>query len=71
MAVQAWHHRERLLFLGGAGLLMAMCGAVATLAGVPSARGLAMAGLVLAVWEALGLALWAVRTGDGRRRQGG
>ncbi|WP_427925126.1 hypothetical protein [Streptomyces sp. cg40] len=64
MVTWSWGHRERLLFLGWLGVLLAVCGTVAMAAGVPSGSGVALAGAVLGGWEALGLWLWKrTRTG--------
>ncbi|MEV0640462.1 hypothetical protein AB0I77_37165 [Streptomyces sp. NPDC050619] len=67
MAKQPWGHRERLLALGGFGVLLAVCGAVATVAGVPAGPGVALTGAVLGCWEACGLWLWNARTGRARK----
>ncbi|MFE9644405.1 hypothetical protein ACFYO0_09810 [Streptomyces sp. NPDC006365] len=58
MAKQSWGHRERLLALGGFGVLLAVGGAVATVAGVAAGPGVALTGAVLGCWEACGLWLW-------------
>ncbi|WP_405875864.1 MULTISPECIES: hypothetical protein [unclassified Streptomyces] len=58
MATRSWGHRQRLLALGGLGVLLAVCGAVATVADVPTGPGVALTGVVLGCWEVLGLWLW-------------
>ncbi|WP_155059556.1 hypothetical protein [Streptomyces blattellae] len=65
MAKQSWGHRERLLALGGFGALLAVGGAVATVAGAASGPQVALTGAVLGCWEACGLWLWHARTGGG------
>ncbi|MEU3980859.1 hypothetical protein AB0F77_12200 [Streptomyces sp. NPDC026672] len=66
MGTRSWGHRERLLALGAFGVLLLVCGAVATAAGATAGPGLAATGLVLACWEAL--ALWAFHAYRGRAR---
>lgn len=67
MARQLWGHRERLLAFGGVGVLLAVCGAVATVAGSPAGPGVALTGAVFACWEACGLWLWDARAGGVRK----
>lgn len=62
-----WGHRERLLALGGFGVLLAVCGAVATAAGASAGPGVALTGAILGCWEACGLWLWNARTGGARK----
>lgn len=71
MAKQSWGHRERLLAFGGFGVLLAVSGAVATVAGAPAGPAVALTGAVLACWEACGLWVWDVwagGVGKGTRR---
>ncbi|MGI5143344.1 MULTISPECIES: hypothetical protein [unclassified Streptomyces] len=68
MVKRSWGHRERLLAVGGFGALVAVCGAVASVAGAPAGPGVALTGAVLGCWEALGLWLW--NAGVGRERKG-
>lgn len=58
MAKRSWGHRERLQVLGGFGVLLTVCGAVATVAGAPAGPGIALTGVVLGCWEGCGLWLW-------------
>ncbi|MEU1267933.1 hypothetical protein [Streptomyces sp. NPDC005799] len=44
--------------LGGLGVLLTVCGAVATMTGAPAGPGIALTGVVLGGWEACGLWLW-------------
>ncbi|MBY8344181.1 hypothetical protein LXH13_39045 [Streptomyces spinosirectus] len=71
MATRSWGHRERLLALGGIGILLAVCGTVATVAGAAAGPGVALTGAVLGCWEMVGLWLWKARPwGAGRRTRG-
>jgi hypothetical protein len=60
MAARSWGHRERLLALGGFGVLLAVCGALATATGAAAGPGVALTGTALACWEGLGLWLLGV-----------
>ncbi|WP_055494574.1 hypothetical protein [Streptomyces sp. TP-A0356] len=60
MATRSYGHRERLLALGGFGALVAVCGAVATAAGAAAGPGIALTGVALSCWEAVGLWLRSV-----------
>lgn len=66
MAKRSWGHRERLLALAGFGVLLAVGGIVATVAGAMAGPGVALVGAVLGCWEALGLWLWKTWPGGTR-----
>ncbi|MGW0582954.1 hypothetical protein ACWD25_45175 [Streptomyces sp. NPDC002920] len=68
MAARSWGHRERLLAFGLVGILLAVCGAIATATGAAVGPGLTLAGTVLACWEGLGL--WLSDTYDRRSGRG-
>ncbi|GGJ06923.1 hypothetical protein [Streptomyces brasiliensis] len=58
MVARAWGHRERLLAFGGLGVLLVVCGAIATATGAADGPAVALTGLALTCWEGLGL--WVV-----------
>ncbi|MDX6313584.1 MAG: hypothetical protein QOF84_3131 [Streptomyces sp.] len=58
--MRSWGHRERLKALCGLGVGLAVAGTVATVAGASGGPGLAVAGVVLGCWEAVGLWLGRV-----------
>lgn len=66
MPARSWGHRERLLAFGVFGILLAVCGAIATAIGAASGPGVAFVGTVLACWE--GLALWLAGAYEQRSR---
>ncbi|MGW6360153.1 hypothetical protein ACWFR5_34560 [Streptomyces sp. NPDC055092] len=71
MAMRVWGHRERLVALCCFGVLLAACGGVATAAGAATGPGIALTGVVLGCWEAIGLWLWSIYgTGPGRTPRG-
>lgn len=55
MAARSWGHRDRLLAFGGLGVLLAVCGAIATATGALAGPGMTLTGTVLGCWEGLGL----------------
>lgn len=68
MTGPSWGHRERLLTLGGFGVLLAVSGAIATATGAHAGPAVALTGTALACWEGLGL--WLLSAYERRARQG-